>query len=196
MIWVFRLVCSKAALPTSHKILPIGKLVEFKMLDFIDHTGTGISILTSAADNYGEHLNLKPFFLVLQTFFSHWKLQSKRLFEGKKVNVLFYSEKKKLQDGILPKKSVLKKIHTYFFDKTFCFFAGQKGWSNLENCIMTIPLVSSFCTFLLKIAPLGIILHFFALVANYLFKEVQIIKPSGTTLKDMQKSAVYIFVMK
>ena len=32
----------------SQKVLPIGKLVELKMLDFSDCTRTGISILTSA----------------------------------------------------------------------------------------------------------------------------------------------------
>ena len=42
--------CSTAALTTHQKVLPIGKLVELKMLDFSDRTRTGISILTSAAD--------------------------------------------------------------------------------------------------------------------------------------------------
>ena len=44
-----RLDCSTAALTTPQKALPIWKLVELKMLDFSDHTRTGISILTSAA---------------------------------------------------------------------------------------------------------------------------------------------------
>ena len=46
-----RLDCSTAALATPQKVLPIGKLVELKMLDFSDHTRTGISIVTSAADD-------------------------------------------------------------------------------------------------------------------------------------------------
>ena len=45
-----RLDCSTAAITTPQKVLPIWKLVELKMLDFSDHTRTGISILTSAAD--------------------------------------------------------------------------------------------------------------------------------------------------
>ena len=46
-----RLDCSTAALATPQKVLPIGKLDELKMLDFSDHTRTGISIVTSAADD-------------------------------------------------------------------------------------------------------------------------------------------------
>ena len=46
-----RLDCSKAAITTPQKVLPIWKLVELKMLDFSDRTRTGISILTSAADS-------------------------------------------------------------------------------------------------------------------------------------------------
>ena len=47
-----RLDCSTAALNTPQKVLPIQKLVELKMLDFSDRTRTGISILTSAADQF------------------------------------------------------------------------------------------------------------------------------------------------
>ena len=46
-----RLDCSTAALTTPQKVLPIWRLVELKMLDFRDHTRTGISILTSVADS-------------------------------------------------------------------------------------------------------------------------------------------------
>ena len=46
-----RLDCSTAALTTPQTVLSIWKLVELKMLDFSDRTRTGISILTSAADN-------------------------------------------------------------------------------------------------------------------------------------------------
>ena len=45
-----RLECSTAALTTPRKVVPIRKLVELKMLDFRDRMRTGISILTSAAD--------------------------------------------------------------------------------------------------------------------------------------------------
>ena len=44
-----RLDCSTAALTTPQKVLPIWKLVEHKMLDFSDRTGTGILILLSSA---------------------------------------------------------------------------------------------------------------------------------------------------
>ena len=45
-----RLDCSTAALTIPQKVLSLWRLVELKMLDFSDHTRTGISILTSAAD--------------------------------------------------------------------------------------------------------------------------------------------------
>ena len=47
-ILALRLDCSTAA-PTTQKVLSTWRLVELKMLDFRDHTRTGISILTSAA---------------------------------------------------------------------------------------------------------------------------------------------------
>ena len=50
-ILALRLDCSTTALTTHHKVLPIWKLVELKMLDFSDGTRTGISIWTSAADS-------------------------------------------------------------------------------------------------------------------------------------------------
>ena len=42
--------CSTAALTLLQKVLSNWKLAKLKMLDFCDHTITGISILTSAAD--------------------------------------------------------------------------------------------------------------------------------------------------
>ena len=45
-----------AALTIAQKVLPIWKLVELKMLDFIDCTRTGISILTSAANIFSQYL--------------------------------------------------------------------------------------------------------------------------------------------
>ena len=49
---VLSLDCSTVALPTPQKVSSICKLVVLKMLDFSDHTRTGISILTSAADSF------------------------------------------------------------------------------------------------------------------------------------------------
>ena len=46
-----RLDCSTASRTTPQKVLSLCRLVELKMLDFSDHTRTGISILTSAAGN-------------------------------------------------------------------------------------------------------------------------------------------------
>ena len=51
--------CSTAALTTPQKVLSILRLVELKMLDFRDRKRTGISILTSAADQRKLHVNNK-----------------------------------------------------------------------------------------------------------------------------------------
>ena len=55
------LYCSTAALTTPQKVFAIWRLVELKMLDFSDHTRTGISILTSAADTYTLFLPIKSY---------------------------------------------------------------------------------------------------------------------------------------
>ena len=47
--------CSTAALTTPQRVLATWKLVELKMLDFSDRTRTGISILTSAADQWPKN---------------------------------------------------------------------------------------------------------------------------------------------
>ena len=44
--------CSTAAVTTPKMVSSIWKLVDLKMLDISDHTRTGISILTSAADKH------------------------------------------------------------------------------------------------------------------------------------------------
>ena len=47
--------CSTAALTTPQKVLPLWKLVELKMLDFMDRARTGISILTATYSYYLEY---------------------------------------------------------------------------------------------------------------------------------------------
>ena len=51
-----RLDCSRSALVTPQRVLSFWRLVELKMLDVSDRTKTGISILTSAADDKGAWL--------------------------------------------------------------------------------------------------------------------------------------------
>ena len=74
-----RLDCSTAALTTPQKVSSNWELVELKMLDFSDHTRTGISILISAAGfPWGYGLGKHSLFLSSSCSSSPWNTNGPR----------------------------------------------------------------------------------------------------------------------
>ena len=83
-----------------------------------------------------------------------------------------------------------RKMHQYFF------FPGKLFLWNKENCIMTKLSNSTFLIAFLKLAPSGIKLVLFYTCGKPLVLKNANFMPSGTILKVLQKSLIYIFAMK